>query len=99
MKTKVLEKIAAMSADTKGEIASVANIGLLGGITGTAANMFMKRRGIPIVGGKAFAIGTGTALAGDYVAVKMNKKIDKHFQKQASYVSNKYLEKIANMHN
>jgi hypothetical protein len=86
-----LEKIA-LSDEAKKELVQTGTIGAMGFSTGALATKMGNS--MPKIGGNAFRMGAliGTlGLAGDYAAVKLIKKIEK----KASYVSNKYLEKIS----
>lgn len=92
---KYLVKLAQLSSDTKKEVAQTGVMAAAGGATGYAGHKLMqtnaiKRMKIPEGGKAAIAIG-GLGLLGDYSAVKLNR----HIEKKAYTMENKYLEKIA----
>ena len=93
---KYLVKLAQLSSDTKKEVAQTGVMAAAGGATGYAGHKLMqtnaiKRMKIPEGGKAAIAIG-GLGLLGDYSAVKLNR----HIEKKAYMMENKYLQKAAN---
>lgn len=81
MTNRYLIKLAALSTDTKKEIAQTGVMAAAGGATGYLGHKLMqtgavKRMKIPEGGKAALAIG-GLGLLGDYAAVKINRGIEK----------------------
>lgn len=96
MTNRYLTKIAQLSSDTKKEISQTGVMAAAGAATGYIGHKTMETgvmRGIkiPAAGKAALAVG-GIGLLGDYAAVKLNR----HIEKKAHMVENRYLQKVAN---
>lgn len=78
MTNKYLEKIARMmSVETEKDLINTGTIGLAGGVTGAITDKLLNPGKVG-GGGKAFLVGTGLGLVGDYAALRANKRINKH---------------------
>jgi hypothetical protein len=80
---KLVEKKAflGMSKDTAKDLSNTGTIGVAGGLTGMAANKILHPQAIKGEGRKAFMIGGGLGLLGDYAAIKLNNKLNRFIDK------------------
>lgn len=70
-----LDKVAALSPETKHELAATGVIGAIGAGTSALTHRVMSAGLVKNTAGKAALIGGGLGLLGDYAAVKLNKKL------------------------
>jgi len=77
MTNKYLAKLAALSPETKKELAQTGVIGAVGSVTSVLTNKIVHPNAPKGSGWKAGLIGGGLGLAGDYAAVKLNRHLEK----------------------